>query len=58
MKKFNKKVIAHYEKQLDNENFEVYILEDKLAWDGKGYNDGQEGYYNIHIISENTKLMN
>ena len=38
-KKFNKKVIAYFEKFIDNENFEVFVLKDKE-------------YFNIHIISE------
>jgi viroplasmin and RNaseH domain-containing protein len=39
MKKYNKNIIASYEKTLDNETFQVYVL------DGKDY-------YNIHVISE------
>ena len=39
MKKYNKNVVAHYEKHIDNESFKVIVLDD---------ND----YYNIHIISE------
>lgn len=42
MKKYNKKVISHYQKFLDNENFEVFVLDDK-------------DYFNIHVISEHFK---
>ena len=42
MEKYNKKVIAHYERFLDNENFEVFVLDDK-------------DYFNIHVISERFK---
>jgi len=42
MKKYNKKVIASYEKTLDNETFQVYVLDDN-------------NYYNIHVISERFK---
>lgn len=41
-RKFNKKVIAQFEKRLDGENFEVFVLD-----------DGE--YYNVHVISERFK---
>ena len=42
MEKYNKKVIASYQKYLDGENFEIFIL------------DGGK-YYNVHVISEKYK---
>jgi hypothetical protein len=39
MEKYGKKIIASYDKYLDNERFEVIVVDD---------ND----YYNIHVISE------
>lgn len=41
MKRYNKKVLAHYEKELDGEEFAAIVLMD----------DSNE-YYNIHVISE------
>lgn len=40
--KYNKKIIAQYEKYLDNENFKVLVLDD-------------EGYFNVHVLSEKYK---
>jgi hypothetical protein len=53
--KFNKLVIANYSKYLDGEQFEVIVVLDKYSWDGKGYSDEPEGYYNVHVISERFK---
>ena len=58
--KFNKPIIAKYEKYLDNEQFECIITLDKAAWNGKGYTDEPEGYYNVHVLSEryNSEELN
>lgn len=42
MRKFNKKVVALFERYIDNEQFEVIVLLDG-------------DYYNVHIISEKYK---
>lgn len=44
---YNKEVIAKYEKFLDNEQFEVVVLEDNTSSD--------DVYYNVHVISERFK---
>ncbi len=46
MQKFKKKVIAHYEKYIDGEQFEVFVVDE-----AKQCSDGDK-YYNVHIISE------
>lgn len=46
MKMYDKKVVAQYQKYLDNEEFRVIV-----TIDNKQSSDG-ETYYNIHVISE------
>ena len=45
MRKYNKEVVAKYEKYLDGEYFEVIVTNEDT------YSDGEK-YYNVHILSE------
>ena len=44
--KYNKKVIAYYERTIDNEDFEVIVVDENEL------HPDDEKYYNVHVISE------
>ena len=41
--KYNKKILKQYEENLFNQNYTLYVL------------DNKEGYYDIHIIGDNLQ---